>query len=56
MNGFEVLVQISQMGIMDDVPVIMIFAESSPSFINKEYDLGAVDYVTRPCDFFGRFA
>lgn len=48
MDGYEVLERMNKLGIMEDVPVIMISAESSPGFITKAYDLGAVDYVSRP--------
>lgn len=48
MNGYEVLEQINEIGLTEDVPVIMISAESSAGFITKAYDLGAVDYVSRP--------
>lgn len=48
MDGYEVLENMDKMGIIEDIPVIMISSESSPSFINKAYDLGASDYVSRP--------
>lgn len=48
MDGYEVLERMNRMGIIEDVPVIMISAESSPGFITKAYDLGASDYVSRP--------
>lgn len=48
MDGYEVLERMNRLGILDDVPVIMISAESSPGFITKAYDLGAADYVGRP--------
>lgn len=48
MDGYEVLVRLDRIGILEDLPVIMISAESSPGFITKAYDLGASDYVSRP--------
>lgn len=48
MDGYEVLERMNKLGMSDDIPVIMISAESSPGFITKAYDLGAVDYVGRP--------
>lgn len=48
MDGFEVLENMNRLGLMDDLPVIMISAESSPGFITKAYDFGAADYVSRP--------
>lgn len=48
MDGYEVLEQMNSLGIIEDVPVIMISAESSPGFITKAYDFGATDYVSRP--------
>lgn len=47
-DGYDVLVQMNSLGIIEDVPVIMISAESAPGFITKAYDLGAADYVSRP--------
>ncbi len=47
MDGYDVLEQMNRLGIIDDVPVIMISAESSPGFITRAYDLGAADYVSR---------
>lgn len=48
MDGFEVLENMNRLGLMDDLPVIMISAESSHGFITKAYDFGAADYVSRP--------
>lgn len=47
-DGFDVLSGMNRYRIIEDIPVIMISAESSPDFITKAYDLGAVDYVSRP--------
>lgn len=48
MDGYEVLEKMNDLGMIERIPVIMISAESSPDFITKAYDLGAVDYVSRP--------
>ena len=32
------------------IPVIMISAETSGAYIDRAYDLGAVDYISRPFD------
>lgn len=48
MNGYDVLSRMNSLGIIEDVPVIMISAENSAGFITRAYDLGASDYVSRP--------
>jgi len=50
MDGMEVLMDMRRTGKISDVPVIMISAETSPKHISRAYDLGAVDYITRPFD------
>lgn len=49
-DGYDVLDGMNRYGMIDDIPVIMMSAESSADFITKAYDLGAVDYVSRPFD------
>lgn len=49
-DGFEVLADMNNNHWIDDIQVIMISAESSPRFMRKAYDLGAVDFITRPFD------
>lgn len=48
MDGYEVLEAMNRYGIIEEVPVIMISAESSTDFITRAYDMGAADYVGRP--------
>ena len=48
MDGFEVLKVMNQKHWIESIPVIMISAETSPEFIAKGYELGALDYVSRP--------
>lgn len=50
MDGFEVLKAMNQSGGMNHIPVIMISAETSSAYIDQAYDLGAVDYISRPFD------
>lgn len=47
-DGYGVLSHMKQRHWTDDVPVIVISAESSPDFINRAYDMGAADYIGRP--------
>ena len=47
-DGYDVLECMNRYGIIEEVPVIMISAESSTDFITKAYDMGAADYVGRP--------
>lgn len=47
-GGFDVLAVMQRERWLDDIPVMMISAEDSPTFIQKAYDMGAVDYITRP--------
>lgn len=48
MDGYEVLETMNTLGIIDELPVIMISSESAPGFITKAFDLGAKDYISRP--------
>lgn len=50
MNGFEVLTIMNRSEWLPCVPVIMISAETSSSYIDQAYDLGATDYISRPFD------
>ncbi|MCM1367991.1 MAG: diguanylate cyclase [Roseburia sp.] len=50
MDGFEVLALMNQRGWIKSIPVIMISAETGFSYIDRAYDLGAVDYISRPFD------
>ena len=50
MDGFEVLAMMNQKGWIKSIPVIMISAETSSASIDRAYDLGAVDYISRPFD------
>ncbi len=48
MDGLEVLKHMAQFHWVDDVPVVMISSETADHFIERAYDLGAVDYIARP--------
>ena len=50
MDGFEVLAIMNKSGLVGQIPVIIISAETSSSYIDHAYDLGAADYVSRPFD------
>jgi len=50
MDGLEVLNTMQRRGWLDEVPVIMISAETSVALMRRAYDLGAEDYVSRPFD------
>ena len=50
MDGFGVLHYLRRHRWNDDVPVIVISAETSPAYIRKGFELGVVDYVNRPFD------
>lgn len=45
MDGFEVLSAMNKNKWIDDVPVIIISAETSSTYIDHAYDLGAVEYI-----------
>ena len=50
MNGFQVLEVMNQKDWIKSIPVIMISADNSSASIDRAYDLGAVDYISRPFD------
>ncbi|WP_243149371.1 HD domain-containing phosphohydrolase [Colidextribacter sp. OB.20] len=50
MDGFGVLSAMNKYGWIDSVPVIMISAESTHTFIERAYDMGVTDYISRPFD------
>ena len=49
-DGFDVLTAMNQYHWIDELPVIMISAENATSFVERAYDLGASDYISRPFD------
>lgn len=50
MDGFELVSIMSDRGWRGEIPIIMISAETGSDFINKAYDLGIEDFITRPFD------
>ena len=50
MDGFEVLKVMNRKRWIEDIPVIIISAESGSGQIEKAYNLGATDFVMRPFD------
>ena len=50
MDGFEVLAVMNQKDWIKSIPVIMISAETGSASIDRAYDLGAIDYISRPFD------
>lgn len=50
MDGFEVLAEMSRLGYLDDIPVVMISSSDSDASIRQAYDMGASDYISRPFD------
>lgn len=50
MTGFEVLDVMNQKHWIEDIPVIMISAESDSSQVARAYELGVTDFIARPFD------
>lgn len=50
MDGLEVLAMMNSYKWIQNIPVIMISAESSSAYIGRAYELGATDYIQRPFD------
>ena len=50
MDGFEMLTVMNENGWIKSTPVIMISAETVPAYVDKAYDLGVLDYISRPFD------
>ena len=48
LDGFGVLEAIGRHNWLDEIPVVVISAESDASFVGRAYDLGATDYIGRP--------
>jgi len=50
LDGFKVLEVMNQWRWIVSIPVIMISAESVTSFVERAYELGVSDYISRPFD------
>ena len=48
MDGFEVLAVMNKYHMISDIPVIMISAESASSYVERAYEMGVTDYISRP--------
>lgn len=50
MDGFELLTVMNKNGWIKNIPVIIISSETVPAYVDKAYDLGVQDYISRPFD------
>lgn len=50
MDGFGVLAAMNKYQWIESVPVIMISSENTQSYIERAYDMGVTDYISRPFD------
>lgn len=48
LDGFGVLSAMNQNRWIEDIPVVMISAESGTSLVERAFSLGAADFITRP--------
>ncbi len=48
MDGFEVLAVMNRNGWISSIPVIIVSSETSSSYIDHAYQLGASEYINRP--------
>ncbi len=49
-DGFDVLAEMNRTGLIEDLPVIMVSAETASAQIERAYELGATDFIMRPFD------
>ena len=47
-NGIEVLEYMHSKNLTDDIPVIMISVDDDDANVARAFDLGAIDYISRP--------
>ena len=50
MDGFGVLEEMNQTRLIEEVPVIMITSETTASHIERAFEMGATDFISRPFD------
>lgn len=48
MDVFEVLAVMNKYHMISDIPVIMISAERASSYVERAYEMGVTDYISRP--------
>ena len=49
-DGFAVLEAMEQRHLLEEIPVIMISSEGGADAMRRAFDLGALDYISRPFD------
>ncbi len=49
-DGFEVLGEMNRTRLIEELPVIMVSAETASAQIERAYELGATDFIMRPFD------
>ncbi len=50
LDGFGVLAAMNEQGWINDVPVIMVSAETRTAQVERAYELGVTDFIMRPFD------
>ncbi|MDE7132871.1 MAG: diguanylate cyclase [Lachnospiraceae bacterium] len=50
LDGFGVLDMMNKYRWIEDIPVIIISAESSSTYLDRAFELGVTDYISRPFD------
>lgn len=50
MDGFGVLTMMNKYHWIDDIPVIIISSESSSNYLERAFEAGVTDYISRPFD------
>lgn len=50
LDGFGVLDMMNKYHWIEDIPVIIISAESSSTYLERAFELGVTDYISRPFD------
>lgn len=48
MDGYEILMMMNKYHWIDDIPVIMISSNTTEAAVQRTYELGATDYISRP--------
>ncbi|MBI5539437.1 MAG: response regulator [Bacteroidia bacterium] len=51
MDGYEVCTLLKKNDVTKDIPVIFLTANTKTSYLLKGFELGAVDYITKPFNF-----
>jgi CheY-like chemotaxis protein len=49
MNGWDTYEQIKQIGIVHQVPIVIYSSSDNPDDITKSKQMGAVDFIKKPC-------